>query len=319
MNYPAPVYRVATPVVKSNKKNLVSVAICVVICLVIVIVIIALAVGLGVGLSLRSSSSSNSGNSDSILSEPIVTCTYNGPSTCGCAATQPSFLSSKIINGYIATANSWPWIVAIFINNNRTFCGGFLVDYQHVVTAAHCVINITPSTIVVYAGTKQLSELSSAQARTASAVVVNPDYSTSTLVNDIAVITLQSAFNQISTVGLCCLTSDTSLPKIGEHGVIAGWGVTSLTGTSTLDNLFQGVIEVQSDSSSCVSSSTSSMRFCAGYGGTGSCSGDSGSPFMTSVNNSWTCTGIVSAGTQCGQNSLYTRVSNYRQFINDNI
>ncbi|CAF2858276.1 unnamed protein product [Rotaria sp. Silwood2] len=323
MDYPVPAYTVAVPPAKfSRKKIIITVIIAVVVGLLILgAIAIALGVGLGVGLSRRNSSSSSSSSSTgsnsstySILSAPTVTCTYGGSATCGCAATKPSFLTPRITQGYIGTGNSWPWIVALYINNAKVFCGGFLISYQHVVTAAHCVLGVTPSTITVYAGIQMLSSRSSGQSRVVYNLTTHPSYSASDFTNDIAILTLQSAFDQTSTVGKCCFTFDTSLPSVGEHAVIAGWGVTSSTSTTISDQLLQGVIQVQSSSSSC-SLKSSSLQVCAGYDGTDSCYGDSGSPLMTSVNNSWTCTGIVSAGRGCGKSSLYTRVSAYQSFI----
>jgi secreted trypsin-like serine protease len=325
MNYPAPQYAVAAPVATTHTTR--NIIIIVVVILVISFILIALGIGLGVGLGVglsrrgdnsHSSSSSSSGGSSSsysILSPPTVTCIYSNSTTCGCSATQPTFLTPKIYQGYTAVADSWPWIVALSINNNNAFCGGFLVSYQYVLTAAHCVSGVTASTIIAYAGIQKLSLINSGQSRVVSTVTVHPNYDSAAVTNDIAVLTLVSPFIQTNTVGLCCLTFDTSLPSANEHGVIAGWGETSPTSTALSDNLLQGVIEVQSFSL-CSSTSTQNIRFCAGYNGTDACFGDSGSPFMTSVNNLWTCTGLVSAGTTCGGNTLYTRVSAYQSFIN---
>lgn len=44
----------------------------------------------------------------------------------------------RIVGGHNAELNEWPWIVALF-NNGRQFCGGSLIDDQHVLSAAHCV------------------------------------------------------------------------------------------------------------------------------------------------------------------------------------
>ena len=110
---------------------------------------VALGLGLGLGLGLRKSSSDSSPDitnstiitttdststtnsttnsatssatnsatssatistvNSSVLAAPTASCNYTGGSTCGCAATKPAFLSSRIIQGYNATANSWPW------------------------------------------------------------------------------------------------------------------------------------------------------------------------------------------------------------------
>ena len=334
MLYPAPPYGVIVPPAQSvGPKIGIAVAICVAIILILGAIGIGLGVGLGVGLSRHSSSSSSSSSNSgsaaatatattpySILAAPTVTCTYGGSSTCGCSATSPSFLSPRIVQGYAAVANSWPWMVALYINNNQLFCGGFLVSYQHVVTAAHCVYGQSASGITVYAGIQKLSlRTSTGQSRGVSTITVHPSYTPSVYPYDVAVLTLQSPLTQTTTVGLCCLTSDTSLPAIGDRGVIIGWGYTVQGGPNLSDDLLQGVIEIQSDSSTCSTSSAStpsSLLFCAGYSGTDSCQGDSGSPFMTSVNNSWTCTGLVDFGSGCGVNAYYVRLAAFRSFIN---
>ena len=135
MNYPAPNYVVAG---SSSKTTIIKIAAAVGACVVVLFILAALGIGLGVGLGVgltrhSSSSSSDSGGSaasastttaTSVLSAPTVNCVYSS-STCGCAATQPSFILTRIINGYSAVANSWPWIVALYINNGQSFCGGF--------------------------------------------------------------------------------------------------------------------------------------------------------------------------------------------------
>jgi secreted trypsin-like serine protease len=40
---------------------------------------------------------------------------------------------------------------------------------------------------------------------------------------------------------------------------------------------------------------------------------------MTNVNNSRTCTGIVSSGIGCGHSAYYTRVSYFRSFVDNAI
>ncbi|CAF0770144.1 unnamed protein product [Adineta ricciae] len=286
-------------------------------CIVILLIIgaIALALGLGLGLGLRKSSdsSSSSSSSTSVLSAPSVSCTYGGSATCGCASIQPSFASSRIINGYSAVANSWPWTIILYYNNAQR-CGGFLVTYQHVVTAAHCVYGLTPSSIQIYAGVHSLSSSPYKQYRTVTSMQVHPSYDSSKYTNDIAVLKLASSFNTTAYVGLCCLTSDTSLPATGDNAVIVGWGTTSTSSIVIPDTLQQAVIQVKS-ASSCGITSTSNIQFCAGYTNTDTCQGDSGGPLMTAVNNSWTCTGVVSSGVGCTGSGFYTRVSYYRSFI----
>ena len=310
----------------SKKSEIIKITATVICCFIffIILVVIGIGVGVGVGVGLTknketSATDTVASSSNEILypirSAPSVDCIYNGSSTCGCSAIKPSFASPRIINGYAAVPHSWPWIVAILLNDGRSLCGGFLITYQHVVTAAHCVANIQANSIQVYAGIKKLSERTNGQSRGVSSYVQHPSYSSSQYINDIAVLTLSSPFDRISTIGLCCLPSVSSLPSIGTAGVIAGWGVTSASSTNPSDELLQAVIEVKADSSTCSTGASSSVRFCASYSGTAACFGDSGSPLMIAANNSWTCAGIVSSSRQCTDDSWYTRVSAFRPFI----
>ena len=312
MNYPTPSYGVPVAA-KSSSTKIILIVVCVVIGIVLILgaIGIALGVGLGVGLSRRNSDSSSS---TGVLTAPTVNCVFSSGSGCGCAATKPSFQSSaRIYQGYTAVANSWPWVVALYFNNNQSFCTGFLVSYQHVVTAAHCLDGIIADTITAYAGIQKRSEASSGQYRVVSDININPGYSAGSFVNDIAVLKLATEFNSSTTVATCCVTSDTSLPNIDENGVIIGWGQTS-SSIDLSDDLLQAVIRVSSVSL-CGVSGTDNGRFCAGYAQTSPCNGDSGAPFMTSVNNLWTCTGLVSNSIQCGGSTLFTRISTYKSFI----
>jgi secreted trypsin-like serine protease len=304
---------IVQPIEKSSStKWIICAAVCIVLVATVVFVGVGLGVGLGIGLRKKSTSASSSENI--ILSAPIVNCTYINSSTCGCAATQPTFLSSRIVSGYTAVAHSWPWAVALYYNN-ALLCEGFLVTYEHVITAAHCASSLTMTSLQIYAGIDSRSSSIDKQIRNISNIEIHPNYSSTDFLNDIAILKLASPLNTTTTVGICCLPSDLSLPIQGEHAVIVGWGRTRESETSSLsDTLQQALVQIQQ----CNTNSNSDRQFCAAYGRSDSCQGDSGGPLMTNVNNLWTCTGIVSYGIGCGNGGYYTRVSYYRLFI-DNV
>jgi secreted trypsin-like serine protease len=320
MNYPA--YNHSAVVTSTAKSTSTKWIICVVVSMtsLLCIVVVGIGLGVGLGLGLRNKSNDFSSSVSYRLTIPTVNCTYVDSSVCGCAATKPTFVSTRIINGYTAAAHSWPWTVVLYYNNAQR-CGGFLVTFQHVITAAHCVTGLTADSLQVYAGVHSLSSSTDRQIHTVSQIKIHPDYSTSTYLNDIAILKLSSNLLTSTAIGLCCLpSSSTSLPIVNEYAVIVGWGRTSVTNSfSTSDTLQQAIVQIQDSSSSCDTSSSSDRQFCAGYGTSDACQGDSGGPLMTSVNNAWTCTGIVSYGQGCGYGGYYTRVSYYRLFIDNTI
>ena len=53
------------------------------------------------------------------------------------------------MGGSVAPVNSWPWQVMVTDGSGNQFCGGALVDTYWVVTAAHCMVGLTPSTIKI--------------------------------------------------------------------------------------------------------------------------------------------------------------------------
>ena len=322
---------------------------------IIVLVIIALAVGLGVGLGVHysnkinnfiygNSTSNHTGNSlnetdtstapnadtlnqtdtssntnasssggtavnitPSVPTNIATNCTPGA--SCGCPSTQP--LS--------AASNSWPWMVKLTITSNsgEYGCGGFLISYSHIVTAAHCMVlpGITPNAITVRAGIQNLAEDDNSQTGIVAKITVHPDFNSDTLENDIAILTLATAVDPSSTTGLCCVSYNTSLPTVGQHAVVIGWEYTSGSDTAT-DDLLQAAAEIQAPTSTCNITSPDS-QFCADYNGTDICQGDSGGgPLMIVVNNAWTCAGIVSYGPNCHQQTVFSRVAAFEDFIN---
>ena len=293
------------------------------------LILVGTAIGIGLGVGFTGTSESDllvvtppivgttTSTSPAAIIESSTTASVATRCTCGCSPVSIGSLLSRVINGVTATANSWPWMVYVVINSNSV-CGGFLVDYQHVVTAAHCVPNGAADTVDVYAGLQKVSLRTDNDRRRASAILPHPSFNPTTLDNDIAVLKLASNYTPSSKVGPCCLPlGTTSLPTTSQRALIMGWGTTiDGVSSSTSDDLLQAVVQIEDSSTKCT---VSSIKFCAGLGTTDTCQGDSGGPLLTNVNNQWTCTGVVSAGVGCTGFGSYTRVSAFRSFIDNAI
>ncbi|CAF0992412.1 unnamed protein product [Adineta ricciae] len=282
----------------STKRCTTGMLIFVGICL--LLIILGLGLGLGLRLGLRSSSS-------------ISTCD-TATAKCGCPSISPN-ITSRIVNGNIATSNSWPWMVAIYMSNGR-LCGGTLVTYEHVLTAAHCVSDVTSIDVVVYAGIQKLSERFNGQVRNVSVITVHSEYSDTNKTNDLAILKLSSPIIPSATTSLCCLPTMSSKPSIGDTAIYIGWGRTSPS-SGFSDELRQSVTRVV-DSSLCYYAPITDNQICTGNTTSIACYGESGSPLMININNAWACVGVVNMGLlTCDSYVVFTRVAHYTSFISN--
>ena len=164
----------------------------------------------------------------------------------------------------------------------------------------------------------------------ASNIFIHQDFKPQTLINDIALIKLQRDAILNRYVRMVCLPKDSKedLATTGDHGFVAGWGITEKRVQSNV--LRHTALPVQ-DNALCKNSTKFRVNmthvFCAGdgKGGNDTCSGDSGGPFVReryekrSNDYRWIQVGLVSWGpTDCGQKNtygFYTRTASYIDWI----
>ena len=152
------------------------------------------------------------------LCRNISSQTYNCPtnSSCGCSA-QAAVLT-KIVGGESARSQTWGWAVSIRRRStNSHFCVGSIISAQHVLTAAHCVVGLTSSSILVYVGSIYLSL--TVQVRDVAAIHSHPSYNPTTFTDDIAILKVSSPFvlSQLGVDMVCLPNISSAVLAAGEY------------------------------------------------------------------------------------------------------
>ncbi|MFB7475712.1 trypsin-like serine protease [Kitasatospora sp. NPDC056184] len=232
----------------------------------------------------------------------------------------------RIVGGEAVSTGDHPWVVALSsrqqFGSGRSgqFCGGALVTPTKVVTAAHCFYDESTGQQVdrpglrVVVGRDDLRG-SAGQEVAVRGVWVHPDYSFTTNMNDVAVVTLsesQAGRPLIDLVG----QGETEPYRPGTRAQVYGWGDT--TGRGDYSPSLRSVDVPMVPDQACAQAYPGGPdgRFdargmvCAGEqrGGKDACQGDSGGPLVVAGR----LAGLVSWGTGCAEAAhpgVYTRLS----------
>ncbi|MEY9995355.1 secreted trypsin-like serine protease [Streptomyces sp. V4I8] len=227
--------------------------------------------------------------------------------------------SSRIVGGTTTTTTAYPFMMQITDASQNQFCGGTLVSATKVVTAAHCMVGETTSSVRVVGGRTYLNGTNGTVSRV-SDIWVHPDYTDATEGNDVAVLTLSTSMPY--TTASYVDSSDTGVYAAGTTARIIGWGTTSSNGSSS-NQLRTATVPIVSNSS-CASSYgsdfLSSDMVCAGYtsGGVDTCQGDSGGPLIIGG----VLAGITSWGEGCAQAGypgVYTRLTTFSDEVTEQV
>ncbi|MFJ5261784.1 S1 family peptidase [Streptomyces sp. NPDC088387] len=222
---------------------------------------------------------------------------------------------SPIVGGSTTTTTAYPFVMQITDASQNQFCGGTLVTPTKVITAAHCMVGETTSSVRVVGGRTYLNGTNGTVARV-SRIWINPDYQTVTRGDDVAVLTLSTAMPY--TTARYVSASDTGVYATGATARVLGWGTTSENGSSS-NQLRTATVPTVSDSSCRTSYGTrfvASDMVCAGYtqGGVDTCQGDSGGPFLIGG----VLAGVTSWGDGCARAGLpgvYTRLTTFSNLV----
>ncbi|XP_025741217.1 enteropeptidase [Callorhinus ursinus] len=234
-------------------------------------------------------------------------------------------VSPKIVGGNNAKEGAWPWVVALYYND-QLLCGASLVSNDWLVSAAHCVYgrNLEPSKWKAILGLHMTSNLTSPQivTRLIDQIVINPHYNKRTKDSDIAMMHLDFKVNYTDYIQPICLLEENQAFPPGRICSIAGWGRIIHQGPTA--NILQEANVPLLSNEKCQQQmpeyNITENMVCAGYeeGGIDSCQGDSGGPLMCQENNRWFLAGVTSFGYQCARPNrpgVYTRVLRFTEWI----
>lgn len=279
---------------------------------------------------------------------PITTATNTRPkpavlneNICGKSALIKNILS---INGRPTKEGQFPWIVPLFDRRgNRKleyFCGSSLVSRKHLLTAAHCVVNKGPASILAIPGMHNIEDVFDPNAEHAAiqTVIVHPDYfehdgERSSLDADIAILTLKTYLIFSERIRPVCLWqgSDDLREVINHRGLVAGWGITEAGSTAFPNYVMNRILSKQKCRENIVKEHLTFHNrdriFCGDGEGSIPCNGDSGSGFMIKLDNQYFLRGILFAGVKdaitlkCDVTkfAMYTDIAQFRYWITQNI
>jgi hypothetical protein len=256
---------------------------------------------------------------------PILSCAALAGVTLVCASA--GFSANRVVGGTAIQIQSAPW--AVFIRqaagSTSAFCGGSILDSLHVLTAAHCVYDLSGSmasikTLTIRAGISNYATPAASDAeqdRGVSSLRVHPAFAWSRTAapDDVAVLALSAPLD-LSGPGVeaANLPAPGTLVPAATQVALAGFGRQSGAGAAN-GGLYWFTATVDGQGS-CGSSASSVVAFndavasCASSPTSSVCNGDSGSGLVT-ADGARTLVGIASAGVAgCGAGShvIFTAV-----------
>ncbi|XP_065724443.2 trypsin alpha [Drosophila suzukii] len=218
----------------------------------------------------------------------------------------------RIIGGHYIPIEYVPWQVSL-LNNMVLRCGGSILSDRVILTAAHCVFNVTIEDLSVRAGSSHWGK--GGQVVKVLKAIPHEQYCHSCSVNDVAVLILESPLKFSADVQNIALAEKPS--QAGNITLVSGWGVT-LEGANFSWPILQGVHVTILDPTECKRSHGEDV-ICADAVERDVCNGDSGGPLVSLPDRK--LIGIVSWGYGCARKNpgIYADVVFFRNWLSSTI
>ena len=156
---------------------------------------------------------------------------YSQEIQCGVQIVKPKIygnINSRIINGEKAVSSSWPWIVSLRNTNENLshFCGGTLIELDLVITAAHCIEDMSVNDFAIAVGTYESAKPELSNIFLAIEYKIHSSFNGLRLDNgyDIALIRLNRPIKVNTNASLICLPESADVDVVQKKELVAaGW------------------------------------------------------------------------------------------------
>jgi len=237
--------------------------------------------------------------------------------------------NDRIVGGVEAEHGEFPFQISIQRysggkdEKSSHFCGGSIVSSRVIISAGHCAKGQEPSRVRICVGALNIkTDCAEETLCEVSAIRMHPEYSPSTIDNDISAFILKEPLTFTDHIAPVELPTDISEVKEDTACLVSGWGTTSEGGAVSPHLLYVEVPTVTTGKcqESYGEDEITASMICAGaeVGGKDSCQGDSGGPMIAKDTKDFT--GITSWGYGCarpGYPGVYTNVRRFLGWIQD--
>uniref|UniRef100_A0A3F2YXL9 trypsin n=1 Tax=Anopheles funestus TaxID=62324 RepID=A0A3F2YXL9_ANOFN len=225
----------------------------------------------------------------------------------------------RIVGGFEIDVSETPYQVSLqYFNSHR--CGGSVLNNKWVLTAAHCTIGISASSLAVRLGSSR--HASGGTVVRVARTLEHPNYDDNTIDYDYSLLELESELTFSDLVQPVALPEQDEAVEDGTMTTVSGWGNTQSAAESNAVLRAANVPTVNQEhceNAYKLSGGITERMLCAGYeqGGKDACQGDSGGPLVADGK----LVGVVSWGFGCamaGYPGVYSRVAVVRDWVREN-